>query len=544
MKKLLLSLLLLTQVLTAATFNVATTPELRTVLETTATNGEDDTIILADGTYKTTDDGGGTFIYFSNEANNLTLQGSSSDNVILSGDNVEQIFKHTSTEGAPLKLEKLTFMEGNTTAAGAGVYTDYSIEVVDCNFNNNSAGGNGGAFRAYQYTTVVTNSTFNNNSSKSYGGGFSSSSRTTTVTNSTFNNNSAGINGGGFMSSSTTVVTNSLFNLNSSGIYISKGEQNKVLNNIFIDNNESDITAEDSVIISKLENNYLDTSKVTVSNFKKNNIFDGVNLGFVDIDNGDYHLTVNSDLIDAGATDIEDVTLPTTDLDGNKRVVGSSIDIGPYEFSSTKPTISNFTFSGNAKELSELTFSVDYAFDGDSTLDSISFDYNNDGNYVSLNTHTFDTSGIYTVNVKVTDSEGEFSIKSLDITIIPLPFEDMTDQQKLVKAIDPQYYDEIMSIINSSSSNGSDYSSFDWTTDSLNISQLTTGWTLTGTPMEITDLSIFDSAKLIWIYDKDSTTPWSAYSHDTNTMSNISDSSDIGTITTIPANSGIWVYKD
>ncbi|MBD3798255.1 MAG: hypothetical protein IE887_11165, partial [Campylobacterales bacterium] len=94
MKKLLLLPTLLTVSLLAQTFNVSTTPELRTALETAATNGEDDTIVLADGTYKTTDDGGGTFIYFSNEANKLTLQGSSAENVILSGDNQNQIFNH------------------------------------------------------------------------------------------------------------------------------------------------------------------------------------------------------------------------------------------------------------------------------------------------------------------------------------------------------------------------------------------------------------------------------------------------------------------
>jgi len=89
MNKILLLLTASTLTLFAHTFNVSTTPELRTALNTAATNGEDDTIILADGTYKTTDDGGGTFIYFSNEANNLTLKGSSSANVILSGDNLE-----------------------------------------------------------------------------------------------------------------------------------------------------------------------------------------------------------------------------------------------------------------------------------------------------------------------------------------------------------------------------------------------------------------------------------------------------------------------
>ena len=139
MKKISILLAATALVLYSATFNVSTTSELREALETAATNGEDDTIVLADGVYKTTDDGQGTFIYLSNEANKLALIGSSSENVILSGDHVDQIFNHQSTEDAPLKLEKLSFVDGNNTdnGHGGGVYTDYSIEVVDCNFSNN-----------------------------------------------------------------------------------------------------------------------------------------------------------------------------------------------------------------------------------------------------------------------------------------------------------------------------------------------------------------------------------------------------------------------
>lgn len=46
-----------------------------------------------------------------------------------------------------------------------------------------------------------------------------------------------------------------------------------------------------------------------------------------DMDDNDFHLLPNSPAINAGApTDLK------TDLDGNPRVIGSSVDIGPYEF--------------------------------------------------------------------------------------------------------------------------------------------------------------------------------------------------------------------
>jgi len=668
--------LLTTLSLTAATFNVATTPELRTALETAATNGEDDTIVLADGTYKTTDDDGGTFIYFSNEANKLTLVGSSSENVILSGDNVAQILNHQSTEDAPMTLEKLSFVDGNNTignGGGGGVYTDYSIEVTDCNFTNNRA-NNGGGFYSSSSTTVtnsiftdnsayfsggggfyssssttvinsiftnnsaqtsgggfyssssttVINSIFTDNSATGYGGGFSSSSKyytATTVSNSRFTNNSSNFGGGGFYSSSSsstyssssTTVTNSIFtdnstgnhgggfyssstlvsnsviinnsaayngggfygrdtkatNLlltnNSSGIYMTTGENNIIANSIFKDNNTSDINGNSSVIISNLENNYLDTSKVTVSNFKKNNIFYGVNLGFVDEANGDYNLTAVSDLIDAGTTAITGLTLPTTDLNGNVRVIGGNIDIGPYEFSTTKPALSNFTYAGIAKELSELTFSVDYVLADGRTLDSMKYDYLNNGTWTTDNTYTFDTAGTYTINAKVTDSENEFSTVSLSLTVAPLPFADMTDEQKLVIAIDPAYYDEIVAIIESSkdTSNTSGYElgKYDGKTyvqDNLaefnlvskptievtptTLATLDIGWTLASTPFEITDMSVFDTVNLVWIFNN-TTNSWSAYSSDADIIAAIYSTDSIGAITTIPAGSGIWVLK-
>jgi hypothetical protein len=149
MKK--ISTLLFTTLLTAygATFNVSTTPELRIALTTAATNGEDDMIILSDGTYKTIDDNNGTFIYLSNEANSLTIQGSSSENVILSGDNQHQILNHQSTEDAELLLMNLSFVDGNNSIDdGGGVYTNYSIEVINCNFSNNSASRDGGGFKS------------------------------------------------------------------------------------------------------------------------------------------------------------------------------------------------------------------------------------------------------------------------------------------------------------------------------------------------------------------------------------------------------------
>ena len=288
-------------------------------------------------------------------------------------------------------------------------------------------------------------------------------------------------------------------------------------------------------------------------------------LGFVDAANEDFHLTSLSDLIDAGTADIElEVKIcktedefdgydsnkndkcpfeyknvnftEGTDFAGNQRVSGSTIDIGPYEFSSTNPTIGETTYSGDAKVFSELTFTTTVTPSGDRTITSIEYDFNNNNSFSSVKTHKFGTPQTYTIKVKATDSEGEYSINTFDISIAPLPFEEMSLKQKLISLIpDATKINSIMEDIN----NGETVSS---AITQIDIDNLSSGWNLVGTILPITDLSIFANSKIIWIYNND-TSSWSAYSPITQTMGVINSASKISAITTIPANSGVWVLK-
>jgi predicted outer membrane repeat protein len=222
--------------LQAQTFNVSTTDELRKALSNAAGNGEDDTIILADGVYKTTDDGGGTFEYLDNEVYNLTLKGTSRENVKLDGDTQDRIFRHSSIAGSNLYLEKLTFENGKTsgngqtTGIGGAILADKAaLSIVDCNFSNNQATSGGGFYMKTSTYLDINNTVFENNkaigdynSNSGYGGGFYAGSiGYPTINNSSFINNSASGNsqssGGGFYHSGEPLtIKNSLFYKNAS----------------------------------------------------------------------------------------------------------------------------------------------------------------------------------------------------------------------------------------------------------------------------------------------------------------------------------------
>lgn len=664
--------LLVTTGLFAQTFDVSTTAEFRTALQNAAGNGEDDTIILADGTYMTTDDSQGTFEYFDNEVYDLTLIGSSSKDVILSGAEQDQIFNHKSIDGANLKVEKLTFMDGGPvldsydrpTNNGGGFETLKAVvDVIDCNFTNNHAKNGGGFYAASVADSLsgfhVINTTFENNSAwaaehvhgggfytstgdlfvtdstfidnqsytvssgyRSHGGGFSHTGGRTTVDNSkfihnvshsgggfwgyganvnhstftdniayyisneayhgdgggfhsnaslvensTFHNNTAGYGGGGFnggitmlinstlignktlhlgdvaysggagFKSNNTFVLNSVIkennssshaggismfdgvivnsiisnNLahykggaitakkldlsnnmitnNTSGIYFyipsTIEEPNIIKNNIFLENYVVDVSPEPRSDISgvadaivTLYNNYVDHSNVHVQNFSRNNIFTDISLGFADISNENYHLTATSDLIDAGSNEFADnfrvnpvdyglssyygfpnivIDYLAKDYEDNNRSVGASMDIGLYEYTTSKPTIVSFTYSGTAQQYQELTFEVNYTLSPTKWIVNVEYDYMNDGNFESSNTHIFNEIKTYTVNAKVTDSSGEFSVTTLRVAISELPFSDMTDEQKLLDATNPLYYNDIVSIFNASVDTGMQY---------------------------------------------------------------------------------------
>ncbi len=258
----------------------------------------------------------------------------------------------------------------NISSIYGGGFSAYTVIIENSKFERNKA-SHGGGFSAD--TVIINNTLFKDNIAlddfEGVGGGFSADSAT--VKNSEFIDNSASL-GGGFACNGDTLILNSKFINNTSSdmasmtgglgaafwsygksdifnsifygnqsigtdtnagiVSFTRGNHHFVTNSIFEANNGVNISGADNDLTVTLTNNYIDTNGITVSLVEVNNIFSGIDLGFIDEANLDFHLTPNSDLIDMGANSAGNMDAPTTDFDGNPRPVGASIDIGTYEY--------------------------------------------------------------------------------------------------------------------------------------------------------------------------------------------------------------------
>jgi hypothetical protein len=255
------------------------------------------------------------------------------------------------------------FTDNRAEIGGAVAGSGIGSTKTENNYFLNNTADQGGAIYPYACngTHLTMGNTFEGNSASSYQG--AGKFCRNTVAN-LFMNNSAGSQGVGWASGNFTSnilrdnhttavapidnqpiadlhmtgnskVSNNIF----SNTSLALSKDIVLSNNIFMDN-EVDLFTLSGENFYPINNNFLDIgrldSQILVNG--AGNIHDGINLGFANAEEGDYRLTSSSGLIDIGTTDPALAFITDYDYTGTTaRIIGSSVDIGPYEYDGEEP---------------------------------------------------------------------------------------------------------------------------------------------------------------------------------------------------------------
>jgi len=265
-------------------------------------------------------------------------------------------------------LTNVTFNSNSAGSFGGGMYNDGSSgtsspALTNVTFNSNSAGAFGGGMYNYSHSggtssPVLTNVTFNSNSADKGGGmyndGYSGTS-SPALTNVIFNSNHADTNGGGmyndgYNGTSCPALTNVTFNSNHAdnggGMYndgYSDGTSSPALTNVILWGNDAASGDEMynyyatpalsyTLALTDSDNIYNEDSSVTYGPGILHNdplFVTPITATAAPTTTGDYRLQAGSPAIDAG--DNNAVIGVATDLDGNPRIIGNTVDLGAYE---------------------------------------------------------------------------------------------------------------------------------------------------------------------------------------------------------------------
>ena len=229
-----LSLLLNPSSSFGATFCVSNSTEFQSALTTAASNGEDDTIQIIQGTYN------GNFTYASTNARRLVVEGGYNSNctsqiidpknTILDGGDADHVLVLISQDSASFSVEGLTLQNGTAKTAtdGGGLYVKSggyvsgSINLSKSIICDNVANMRGGGAYIDGRGNTLTNNTFTRNSVGNQNGSFGGGAYiigSSKLINNTFTDN---------------VVSSSVMDASGGGVYILG--TNTLNNNIFIKN--------------------------------------------------------------------------------------------------------------------------------------------------------------------------------------------------------------------------------------------------------------------------------------------------------------------
>ena len=245
---------------------------------------------------------------------------------------------------------------------------------INTTITGNTASDSGGGV-LNRSTSTFTNSTISGNTT-SLGGGVDNGG-TSTFTNTTISGNTA-TEGGGVYNNRTSTFTNSIIAKNGDGlvpdnIFESGGIVNDGGHNLIGDG------AGQSIIVNGVNGNQVGTTAMPIDPLF---VMDVPSTATNPSTGGDLRLQCGSPAIDAGSNAAATVAIvPTTDINGNPRIITKTIDIGAYEFQiedATDPI--TLVTNTNDAGCGSLRFAVCNAMPGD----TIRFDSRIDGDTIKL----------------------------------------------------------------------------------------------------------------------------------------------------------------
>jgi hypothetical protein len=235
-------------------------------------------------------------------------------------------------------------LKGNNSSFGGAIATlRCTLNVKNCSFRNNSTINNAGAIHTNLTTASFTNCKFIGNRSIAGGAAYNSSESVVTYTNCLFTKNTATSTATVFNNGNETytncTITNNTAYLNGGLNTSSRGGPAIVINNCIIWGNTS-------IHYRLVDNLYDDYLNKPIGNFSISHSIIGLDMGvypgtgnlnvdpkYIDTIGGNFNVLPVSPAIDAGfnALYTGDINADT-DVDGNPRRRGDSIDIGAFEY--------------------------------------------------------------------------------------------------------------------------------------------------------------------------------------------------------------------
>lgn len=281
---------------------------------------------------------------------------------IIDGGGTVSPFRNSLSTTVSTVLDGLIIQNGinqagaNGNGNGGGAILNDGAVVRNCIFTNNRTqnGKNGAAIHCHLGQVSIENSLFVNNTSSGNGGGIQvGGGVTATVINCTFSNNVASGPGGAFglgnNTSNLNVYNSIAWHNQGAGSYSSFGQNTDVNGGGTVVSLSSAIESQSTKFSDGNDEEHIILSQENTPMFSNVPTVDGYT-SLDDIASANYQLQKGSPCIDTG--DDNYATLSTCDLAGHKRLSGTHVDRGAYEFSDAstviRPTGSASTKAGNA----------------------------------------------------------------------------------------------------------------------------------------------------------------------------------------------------